>query len=210
VQSGDYVLLLPVLTADAAAFAALTVTSTGTTPGLFGSQVNLEDDEADFISAGAYGFTASGSDASTVITIHSGTHSSVIAVALGAWSGASATQPDVNATPAVSDASASATAPAIGTATTDDWAVYLAAGVNQNDETSFSANPGTLRETALSFASNPFAGIADSNGSAGASGTSIGGGTWTLSGDTFSGWIAFTIGLKPAGGANAGAFFDFF
>lgn len=212
VASSDYVLLLPVLEAIGSAFATLTVTSTGTTPGLLGSQVNFEDNEGDFITAGVYGFAASGSDASKVITIHSATHNSLIACVLGSWSGASSSQPDVNATPATNGQSASVTAPSVSTATSADWAVHLACGVNQGSETTFGANPGTLRETVITAASDPFAGLADSNGSAGSSGTSIGGGTWTLTGDTFSGWIAFTIGLKVAGGApaNTGAFFAYF
>lgn len=96
----------------------------------------------------------------------------------------------------------SATAPSGSTTQAGDWAVYLmGGGINSGPFT----GPGTQRQN---LESDAFvcAGINDSNGSVGASGTTIGGGTWTQAGNTSDWWSLFTIGINaPAVGTNASA-----
>ena len=186
VQAGDIVMFVA-SASNTSTNPVITASSTGTTPAQIGSTVNFTGTNGFPTGTAIFWFKASSSDASKVITM-SGTTSSYLGISLGSWSGCAATQPDVSATPTSNTGSMTYTAPTVATLTTADWAVYLVGCFVSS--TSFSGNPGTLRE----FDTSARTALADSNGPVGAAGTSIGGGTWSQSVMT-SGWAGFTVGL---------------
>ncbi len=120
-----------------------------------------------------------------------------LAAALAAYPGASGTQPDVAGSVAANDV-LTVTSPAETTATAGDWSVGMLLG--GTNTAPVGGLPSTSREVVTSSAGIT-AGIWDSNGSAGAAGSSIGGvtvhGGNSAPGNTFA---VFTIGLAPAGG----------
>lgn len=188
VQAGDIILMVAEATNASGSSPSLSMGSTGTVPSQIGSTVQFETEPNGWrASAALYWFRASSGDAGATITLTIGA-SSYPGMSLGAWSGCRATsQPDVSATPTHNTASGTYTAPTANTVTAGDWAVYLIA---RYGGTAFTGNPGTLRTSATSA-------LADSNGSVGPADTSIGGGTWTVSG-SLNGLAGFTVGLAPA------------
>ena len=115
-----------------------------------------------------------------------------IGMSLVTYTGASTTQPDAEIGAVQSTAATTFTAPSTTTNTAGDWAVYFASFLGGGSITGY---PGTfVVQDSASRTS-----IADSNGSVGAAGTTIGGGTWT--GNASVPWIGFTVGMAPAGAA---------
>ena len=202
VQAGDAVLIYFLSAAgDGSSYVTVSVATTGTTtPAQMGSSI--------IGASGSLGqmwwFTAASGDASAVITF-TVNQGSYLGAVLGAYSGASSSQPDVIATGNQTTAGTTFPAPTATTAKSGDWAIYTASTVGGN---TLSSEPGTLREATSSAVR---AALADSNASVGGSGTSIGGGDWTAGSSTP--WLGFTIGLAEAGAApsaSPGAFFQFF
>jgi hypothetical protein len=113
--------------------------------------------------------------------------------ALASYTGADTTTPiDVSGT-AVAVGVGSITLPARTTGVANDWAVYLGAAGFFAAGT-WSGPAGTTQRQAIQ-ASDEGAAIYDSNGSVGAAGTSIGGGTYSATNSSW--WGAWTIGLAP-------------
>lgn len=119
-----------------------------------------------------------------------------IGMSLATYTGASATQPDVETGSVQSTPGTTFTAPSTVTTIDNDWAVYFASFLGGG---SISGTPGTSVTQDVASRTS----IADSNGGVGLSGTTIGGGTWT--GTASVPWIGFTLGMAPLGGTVAGA-----
>jgi hypothetical protein len=125
-----------------------------------------------------------------------------LAVALAAYTGANTVSPVDVCFASNAQGTSTATAPSGSTVTAGDWAVHvLGCGVNGIPVT----GPGTGRENVVS-AALVGAVINDSNAPVGGAGTSIGGGTWTQSGNTSDWWSMFEVGLVPpsSGGGSSG------
>ena len=88
--------------------------------------------------------------------------------------------------------------PQLTTRVANEWALYLATSGNSSGVTGPSGS--TQRQNAYST-NGIHAGLFDSNGSVGAAGTVIGGGSF--SGSTVS-WVTWTLGLVPAGSTPTG------
>lgn len=107
---------------------------------------------------------------------------------IGAWAGCRVSgQPDVEVSGGPTS-TATFASPVATTVTAGDWAVYFA---RTTGSSAFTGNPGTMRENDANYR----AGFADSAGTVGGAGTSIGGGNWTCA--TAATWLGFTIGLAP-------------
>ena len=189
VTAGDILLIFGVniagtLTPD------VTISSTGTAPSPLIAPVS---NVGAFMTAGAWWCVAGAGDPGATLTVGTTTGANYSGVAVVAYSGASASQPDVVSS-GFGAASTTFTTPAATTSAAGDWAVWYA---GMSGSSSFSSSPGTERQTSSSNRSF----VADSNGSVGGSGTAIGGGTWTNG--FFPAWVGFTIGLKLAGGGTA-------
>jgi hypothetical protein len=169
-------------------YGTLGVTSTGTTPVQVGTTYQVDSIGINLQSA-VYAYTATSADAGATLK-STPQFVSFVSIAGAVYSGCSGTQPDVISQPLSSIPGGNFNAPPAVTLTAGDWAVYPALAQH-----AFTSNPGTSRgsnSTGLTVA------YADSGGSAGAAGTTIGGAgnTWDNSSSWQNGW---TIGLKPAG-----------
>lgn len=127
-------------------------------------------------------------------------------VSMESYTGASTTSPIDVAGGAVTTGATntlSITLPTKTTGVANDWAIYLLSGglIAGASET---ISSGTIRRQ-LTDAAGIATALADSNGSVGAAGTSIGGNTWNITGQGASNtWLsAFTIGLAPPSAAAA-------
>lgn len=124
-------------------------------------------------------------------------------VAIASYTGASTSSP-VDVAGGAEGNGPSLTCPSETTGVANDWAVYLGSGAPGVGGT-WTAPSGTTVRQQIVDGSGIGAIIADSNGSVGGAGTSIGGGTFTQNGN--SGWIqAFTIGLAPASAGSPAPF----
>lgn len=139
-----------------------------------------------------WAITAAAGDAGATWTYTFGI-SSFSSMATAAWSGAAI---DVSGFSHTTGSQSSWTAPNVTTTVSGDWWAEI---VRHSWTTT--ASPGTLRYDTAN--SQDTVAVADSNASAGGSGTVVGGDTWTFngSGDN-AGW---TVALKPSGGAAAAA-----
>jgi hypothetical protein len=155
----------------------------------------------------AYGFfyyaVATVSDPGATLTVtETGSPSGLtwFAMALGSYTGAGATQPDVAGANAANQV-LSSTAPAETTGVAGDWYVGLELGGTNSAPTG--SPPGTARE-AITSSAGITAMLWDSNGPVGAAGTSIGGGT-VHGGNSApnNNYTVFTIGLQPASATGA-------
>jgi hypothetical protein len=200
VLAGDVMLLLVQGFTVATTAATLAVASTGT--------AFIQIGTTQFINNGSisdqgaiYYAVAGASDAGKVITASvSGSATSAFwALALASYTGASNTAPiDVSGGTAVF--AASITCPPETTGVSGDWAVYLGGGGCNTGATLTGPSGSTSRQNVVDSAGIGAA-INDSNGSVGAAGTGIGGGTFGI--NFGSGAItAFTVGLAPPGGGG--------
>jgi hypothetical protein len=195
VQSGDLI-MFAVNSGRTSSYSTITgVASTATTPGRLGTLLQVETGGI-YLVAAVYCFIAGSSDASAVITV-TGSSSTSWGISLGAWSGTAGGQPDVSAT-ATSTGSTSITAPTVRTGRVGDWAVNMVATTTGGTWTS---QPGTVREA---DAANRTC-LSDSNGPAGAAGTLIGGGTWSMNVGINETWAAWTVGIASVAGNRTGA-----
>lgn len=122
------------------------------------------------------------------------------ALSIAAWSGAS--DVDVVATPSTGTGANSL--PSVLTGVAGDWRIGAGAIAVATSGTISAAPAGaaTIRENANT--AGIACAISDGNASAGAAGTSIGGGSFTTSsGGTGDQWATFTIGLAPAGAGGS-------
>lgn len=151
----------------------------------------------------AYGYiydrVATAGDPGAVITLtETGSSGATTwwAVAMGAWTGPSATQPDVAGAAAVNNAT-TGVSPSLTTGVAGDWDVEFLLGGTGSTGTPAAPAALTTRESVTSSA-GVTAILADSNGSVGGAGTAIGNRTWTggnsAANNTFT---LFTIGLEP-------------
>ncbi len=132
-----------------------------------------------------------------------------LAVALASYTGANTSSP-VDVAGGANASAALVTCPSETTATANDWAVYMGGGgVNGSGGTVPGPTGATQREN-LASSAGIGAAIFDSNGSAGGSGTSIGGTAsfqFQTTNHPNTGQLnAFTIGLKPAAAAVAAVY----
>lgn len=150
-----------------------------------------------FIAAGTVG--SASSDASRVVTVTSSA-SAYMSVTAAAYRGTSTTPIDVITSTATAGGNASSvTYPAATTAAANDWGVYIAGGALEGGATF----PGTLTARVdVNGGSSVISDIRDSNGSVGAGGTVLNGGTVTIGNSANSIATAFTIGLAPLGSAT--------
>lgn len=150
---------------------------------------------------------ASGDPGATVTLTETGSPSATTwwAVVLGVYAGASTTQPDIAGASVVNNA-VTGTSPAETTGVSGDWSVEMLLGGVGTTGTVGAPATLTTRESVVSGAGIA-AVLADSNGSVGGAGTSIGGETWTGGNSSPNNTFAlFTIGLAPAGGSESGPF----
>src|SRR5215472_4395919 len=148
----------------------------------------------------SYGFAyyrvaTAGDPGATVTVSESGSAagSTWLAVAMGAYTGASTSSPVDVAAGNNAQGVVAGTGPTVTTVQASDWALQLACvGISGVTLT----GPATSRENIVSSASIGAA-VDDGNASV-ASSTLIGGGTWTDSGSGSRWWSLFTIGLAPA------------
>lgn len=179
----------------------VSVSSTGTAFTQIGPQVQ-GGSASGFSSYGAIFYAvASATDAGKVITASiTGGGGPSFATALAAYTGASNSAPIDVSNGAGSGVSPLAF-PTLITGQAGDWAISLSA-YGEGSGGGVTVSSGTLRENhEPSFGVG--AGIWDSNGSVGGSGTSIGGNT--VSSAAGSVWLtAFTVGLAPPSAATGG------
>lgn len=196
VLSGDVVIVACTQVVISGTAGSLSAASTGTALTQIGSTLTLSTGSITTLSA-AYYFVASSTDASKVITITNGVEFGFWSISLAAYTGAAVSSViDVSQGQTTTVGSASVACPTLTTGVAGDWAVYLGLGAFENGSLS-GPSGSTMRVNGIT-SSDLAAAIYDSNGSVGASGTSIGGGSFTAganSNNFLSGW---TIGLKPA------------
>jgi hypothetical protein len=187
----------------------VTLTSTATTPIAIGSTQSCHGAAITGMGEAFY-FVATASDPGATLTFGatiSGASAYYFDVGLAAYSGASTVTPiDVNAETATFSNSNNGTntTQAATTNTAGDWQIQLIGNGPPNNNTYTVPGGLTLRASSSISTSGVNAGLllqfADSNGSVGGAGTSIGGTSWTC-GPGAAGndwWTTFTIGLAPA------------
>lgn len=172
----------------------VSVSSTGTAFTQIGSQV-AGGSASGFSSYGAIFYAvAAATDAGKVITASiTGGGTPSFATALAAYTGASNSAP-IDVSGGAGSGVSPLSFPTLSTGHAGDWAISLSA-YGEGSGAGVTVSSGTLRENhEPSFGVG--AGIWDSNGSVGGSGTSIGGNT--VSSSAASVWLtAFTVGLAP-------------
>src|SRR5580704_9173314 len=195
VSAGD--VLLVAYSAFGTLDETIQVSSTGTTPVIIGSSLNSGG--GGFVCNAALFYVIAGaSDAGKVITasLVSG-HNSKWAGGIGAWTGANNTTPvDVSGSALSNGASSTITCPSKTTTVANDWDIQImCAGLGGS---AYTGGTGfTQRETVSDPSSGATVAIFDSNGAAGAAGTTIGGAAFANAGNN-SWWAGFTVGLAPA------------
>lgn len=190
--------------------AAMSAASTGTTPVQAGTTGTGTEPLPASVATAVWYFTAAGtfgsasSDVGKVVTITAtSTSTGFISAALAAYSGASNSSPvDVVGNAFGGAGVASVTCPSKVTGVAGDWAVYFGSGAAEGGGLA-GPSGATMRQSVMSGADVGVA-VYDSNGSAGAAGSTIGGGTFTTSSATNSILVAFTLGLAPPAAATAG------
>lgn len=197
VLSGD-VMILVVNGFSSGASVSLTVSSTGTAFTQIGTTQQGGTASGFTTYGGIYYAVASGTDAGKVITIGTTQTGGTLFIcgALAAYTGASNTTP-IDVSGGAASSTSPLTVPSKTTTVTGDWAVYPSA-FGENPGANYTA-PGGVTQRAKTEVNGVGAGIWDSNGSVGSSGTSIGGINFTSVSGTL--WLTgFTIGLAPPGG----------
>jgi hypothetical protein len=199
VLAGDVVLILAEQVVLTSSPSTLSAASTGTTPSQAGSQVTGTEGLPAAVTGAVFYFVATGTDAGKVVTISAGA-SGFWGVALVAYTGASNTSPIDVINGAFGGANTNTvTCPSLNTGVAGDWAVYLGGGAAEGSASGTMGIPAssTQRQNAVDGSAIGKA-ASDSNGSVGAAGTSIGGGTFTCASNGNAILTAFTIGLAPA------------
>ena len=207
VLAGDVIVIHAVQVPISSTVGVLTVTSTGTTPVAQGSQATASETLPATVAGGIWTIIASSSDAGKVITVAS-TTTGFISVAIAAYTGVDNTTPVdvVQGAATTGGNTASLACPSLTTGYAGDWALYCGGGAGEGGNLT-PPSGSTSRESVFTSGINVYAVIADGNGSAGASGTVIGGGAYTTGSASNSIFCAFTVGLKAAssGTTHSGA-----
>jgi hypothetical protein len=191
VAAGDVVLLFAASIGLAGSSVAFT-SSGATSPSAIANVLSANFSSTPFVYSVWYFVAASGDVGATITLRNNDGSSSYMAAILGAYSGASATQPDVIAhNDTGASVSATYSSPTAVTGANADWAVNYAFAAGGVDITSV---PQTTREAPAGYSHA----LSDSNGSVGSAGTSIGDQSWAA--DSTTTWSSFTIGLQPSGG----------
>jgi hypothetical protein len=199
VATGDVLVVCAVVVPISATTPTLSIASTGTTPVAAAAQQTASESLPATLGVRPWTVVCGSGDAGKVITVSS-TVAGFFSVAVAAYTGVDNTNPvDVIGGAATAGGNtATVTCPSESTATAGDWALFLGGGAGEGGNLT-PPSGSTSRESSVNGGTNVFAVIADGNASAGASGTSIGGGTFTTTSATNSILAAFTIGLKAAG-----------
>jgi hypothetical protein len=205
VLSGDIIYVLVMAFTTASGALTDTLTSTATTPVLVGSQQSTGVNSGIQVTSGIWQIVATGSDAGATLTFGTSGGSGGTYwynVGLGAWTGFSSVNPDVNAGTEFFSASSTGTTttPSATTGTAGDWQIQFL-GVAPPNGNNFTVPGGLTGREAITSATNQglLLQIADSNGSVGGSGTSIGNTTWTIPANASNTWsTSFTVGITPA------------
>lgn len=202
VHSGDVVLILAQQVPLTSTPSTFTISSTGTTPQSAGSAVTGTESLPAAVTGQVFWFAASASDAGKVVTI-TASATGFWSVALAAYSGASNTNPiDVISGAFGGAGSITVTCPTVTTHSPNCWAVFLGGGAEENS-TAITVPSGSTQRQNDNSSSQIAAAISDSNGSVGAGGTSIGGGTFSsVAGSSNVILTAFTVGLALPGGGE--------
>jgi hypothetical protein len=201
--AGDVLVIYAIQVPISATVGTLSIASTGTTPVAAAAEVSASESLPATVAARPWTVVCGSGDAGKVITASS-TTTGFWSLAVAAYTGVDNTTP-VDVAPAgaatAGGNAATVTCPSGTTVTAGDWALFLGGGAGEGGNLT-PPSGSTSRESSVSSGINVFAVIADGNASAGASGTSIGGGTFTTTSATNSILAAFTIGLKPAGSST--------
>ena len=200
VKTGDAVLVQVFSFTFAGTAPVNTLTSTGTAPAQVGSQVQCIGSGI-YATSALFSFTAGPGDAGATLTYGctGGATQFWFDVGLVSYTGAAAVQPDViNGAALFAAGNGSTTTPAAVTALPSDWQVqFLAVGPPSGNE--FTGVPAGLTQR-LQILTGQNAGllmrVADSGGSVGPAGTSIGSTLWSCGASTGNVWsTSYTVGL---------------
>jgi hypothetical protein len=185
VAPGDFMVVFGLVNGNGVVPADIAVPSTGTALSPLGAPQGNTPAGA---LIGAWGAFAKAADAGATVRCTNVSGNTGTGVALVAYSGAAASQPDVIASGSDGN-DATWNAPSAVTVTAGDWAVWFAGYIGF---LVLSANPGTLRLTGSPMQ------VADGNGPAGSAGTRIGGAGYAWGNSDNAAPTGYTIGLKPA------------
>jgi hypothetical protein len=205
VLGGDVVLMKADIIVLTVTPPVISASSTGTTPSLAGSEDSGTEALPAAVTGAVFYFVAAGttgsasSDAGKIVTFSAGgVVSGFWAIALEAYTGASTSGPIDVIQGAFGGAGVnSVTCPVLMTTKANDWAIFLGGGAAEGS--GFTVPSGSTSRQLVESSADVAAAISDSNGSAGAAGASIGGGSFTCNTAANSILIAFTVGLAPAG-----------
>lgn len=175
------------------------------TPGVSGNDWSLlgiqkkYDDGSLSIYGAIFVREASASDPGSTLTFSysgtPGTDQKWWAISLGAWTMLDVGRIDV-ASAAGGMSGTTVPTPSLTTTHDNAWGIYIAPASPNGSGTLTSGPSGTtLRQDAFNSGVN--CGIADTNGSVGAAGTSIGGGTWASNGSGGGWYTSFTLAVPP-------------
>jgi hypothetical protein len=205
VAAGDVLVVLGVQVPISSVTPTLSIASTGTAPVAAAAQQSASESLPATLGARPWTVVCGAGDAGKVITVSS-TTTGFWSVAVAAYTGVDNTNPVDVAGGAVTTGgnTGTVTCPSESTVTAGDWAVYLGGGAAEG-ATLTGPTGSTSRESSVASGIDVYAAVNDSNASAGAAGSSIGGGTFTTNVATNSILAAFTIGLKAAGSGVAGS-----
>jgi hypothetical protein len=193
-------------TAPTITFSGAGGTWTLTTPLSTGSNPEVSSGGSIFSYGYTYERVATSGDIGATLTITgSGSGFSAAttwwAVAMASYTGAGSTDVAGSAANTGDTGTAPVTCPTETTGVSGDWAIFTGQGAPGTGTTWIAPSGSTVRQQIVSDV-GVGAIIADSNGSVGASGTNIGGGTFSIAGAGVTWFTAFTLGLAPA---SAGA-----
>lgn len=202
--AGDVLVIYAVQVPISSSLPVLAATSTGTTPVAAAATQSASESLPATVGGRPFTVVCGAGDAGKVITVSSTTGGTATngfwSIAVAAYTGVDNTNPVdvIGGTATVGGNAATVTCPSESTVTAGDWALFLGGGAAEGGNLT-PPSGSTSRESSVSSGINVFAVLADGNASAGASGTSIGGGTFTTTSATNSILAAFTLGLKAAG-----------
>lgn len=205
--AGDVLVIYAVQVPISSSLPVLAATSTGTTPVAAAATQSASESLPATVGGRPFTVVCGAGDAGKVITVSSTTGGTATngfwSIAVAAYTGVDNTNPVdvIGGTATAGGNTATVTCPSESTATAGDWALFLGGGAGEGGNLT-PPSGSTSRESSVNGGTNVFAVIADGNASAGASGTSIGGGTFTTTSATNSILAAFTLGLKPAGSST--------
>lgn len=209
VFGGDVVLMKADIIVLTAIPPTITASSTGTSPILAGSEDSGTESLPAAVTGAVFYFIAAGTtgiaspDIGKVVTFSvGGVVSGFWAVTLEAYTGASSSSPiDVIQGAFGGASSNSVTCPTLMTTQANDWAIFLGGGAAEGS--GFTVPSGSTSRQSTESAADVASAISDLNGSVGAAGTSIGGGTFKCNTAANSILIGFTLGLAPLGAGPA-------